>query len=835
MNTNRILTTFGICLFVMTAAAAPRTKAQMKETALKAINEQRLMKRMAAKQAADLRTLKTATGYEIIGLESGGFAVVSADDLVPEVLGVSMERYSNGENTNFQWWLDAVDGAVAYAVRHQRALVPIAPDPGKYPTQVGPLMTTKWDQLDPYNMLLPQAGYSRCYTGCVATALAQVLNYFQVPEHGIGKRTIYYKGTPVTADFDNDIYDWDNMLDTYNYGQYNNEQAMAVAVLMRDCGVASDMEYGGSSEGGSGAYSTEAAAGMRTYFGFTEAVCYERDNYYGTKYYSDEEWMDMVFRAISEDGPIYYGGADWSNGGHAFVLHGYNATGKVYVNWGWSGDDDGYYDISLLNPGYYEFSIGQDMIIGIKGARRDLTEKAVVLEQAGTLSTFITEAEMNDVGSLTLTGNINSTDLLYLRKLAGADEYGERTDGNLYDLDLSAATFVAGGQPYFIDGSRRLTTADNELPERAFYACRQLRTLKLPAGLTHIGDGALALCPLLGDIEIGAPAADADFSIDEHGIVWNAADATDLICVLPNTGGELTIPSGTVTLHDYAMAGCSRLAKIVLPGSLTTIGREAFRSASALQELRVNAKDVPRLTGNDVFTGVSTTSCALYVPSGTKAKYAQMAQWKNFVNVIEFGTTVKVRNTIRYYGEENPEFTYQMIGDYVEGKPEMTCEATPTSPAGRHVITISRGTITDENVDFQDGYLVVQKVAATAMVNNATREAGQANPEFTLEFSGLVNDEIVPVWLEEPIFTVEADETSEPGEYPITVTAVAESYDLTFVAGVLTVTESTGIRSFNADGTATDNNVYMLDGRRTNASSLSKGIYIQNGKKILVR
>ena len=315
MNTNRILTTFGICLFAMTATAAPRTKAQMKETALKAINEQRLMKRMAAKQAADLRTLKTATGYEIIGLESGGFAVVSADDLVPEVLGVSMERYSNGENTNFQGWLDAVDGAVAYAVRHQRALVPIAPDPGKYPTQVGPLMTTKWDQLDPYNMLLPQAGYSRCYTGCVATALAQVLNYFQVPEHGIGKRTIYYKGTPVTADFDNDIYDWDNMLDTYNYGQYNNEQAMAVAVLMRDCGVASDMEYGGSSEGGSGAYSTEAAAGMRTYFGFTEAVCYERDNYYGTKYYSDEEWMDMVFRAISEDGPIYYGGADWNNGG----------------------------------------------------------------------------------------------------------------------------------------------------------------------------------------------------------------------------------------------------------------------------------------------------------------------------------------------------------------------------------------------------------------------------------------------------------------------------------------------------------------------------------------
>ena len=827
MKTNYVLTAMAVSFWAMTVVAAPRTKAQMKEAAVKAINEQRMMKRMAPRQAAEMKTLKKATGYEIMGFENGGFAVVSTDDLVPEVLGVSVSPYSNGENTNFQWWLNAVNGAVEYAVTNNVALAPIAPDPGKFPTQVGPLMTTKWDQEEPYNNLLPGNSSRRVLTGCVATALAQVLNYFKVPEHGIGQRTIYYNSTPVTANFEQDVYDWDNMRDTYNYGQYSDVEANAVAVLMRDCGVASNMDYGLD---GSGAYSTDAADGMRKYFGFTEAVCYERDNYYGYKYYSDEEWMDMVFTAISEDGPIYYGGADVYNGGHAFVLHGYNASGKVYVNWGWSGEDDGYYDISLLNPSYYEFSIGQDMIIGIRGERRELVEKDITLEQAGTLSTLISAEEMSNVGTLTLSGNINSSDLLFLRKLAGVDENNERTDGYLRDLDLSGAVIVEGGNPYLIDGSRRLTTANDELPERAFYGCRQLQTLKLPAGLKHIGDGALALCSQLGNIEIGAPAEEADFVIDEYGIVWNATDTTDLISVLPSTSGELNIPSGTVTLHNYALAGCSRLSKVVLPATLTTIGREAFRSAVAMQELRVNGKSVPTLTGNDVFAGVST-SCALYVRSGMKDKFAQVAQWKDFSNVVEFGTTVKVRNTIRYYGEENPEFTYQMIGDYVEGKPEFSCEATPQSPAGRYPIIISRGTITDESVDFQDGYLVVQKVKAIATVDNVTREAGQPNPEFTLTFSGLVNDEMVPVWLEEPVFTVEADETSAPGEYPITVTAVAESYELTFNAGVLTVTAVvTGLATVG-EADSHEAVYYDLNGRRVD--NPQHGIYVKKtGTKV---
>lgn len=819
--------------------AAPRTQAQMKEAAAKAINGERKGKKMAPRKAAALKVLKTTAEYQIIGNEQGGFAVIAADDLVPEVLGVSTSKYSDGANENFRWWLEAVQGAVQYAVQNGVSLSTTKPDPAKYPTHVGPLMTTLWDQGEPYNRLLPTSLYGggRCVTGCVATAMAQVLKYFEVPVCGIGSRTIYYPqgnytGTAITADFGEHNYDWANMLDDYRGVSYNDDQAMAVAVLMRDCGVAADMQYGGSNntENGSGAYSTDAAAGLRTYFGIADAECLERDNY------SEAEWMDIVYRTLSEDGPCYYGGASYSSGGHAFVLHGYNEEGKVYVNWGWSGDDDGYYDIALLNPGWYTFNMGQDMIIGVKGAPRELTEESVELAEAGTLSTVLDDEKIGTVGTLKITGNLNSSDLLQIRRLGGVDENGEKTGGYLQVLDLSEARIVSGGDPYLIENGKKLTTTEDELPAKAFWGCKYLQKLVLPAGLKRWGEGGLGLCTQLRELEIGEIAADADFVIDDE-IVWNT-EKTEIIAVLPVKSGELRIADGTVALRNCAMAGCARLSKVVLPASLTTIGREAMRNCSGLMEIRVVNKEVPELKGSDVFAGITVYTCKLYVPAGTKTKYAQSAQWKafkndDFDNIIEYGSSVKVRNTIRKYGEENPIFVYSVSGDPITGEPVLSCEATPTSPAGKYPVTISKGTIDGENIDLYDGYLIVQKVDATATVENVTREQGQPNPEFTLLFDGLVNDETVPVWVEEPVFTCEATEDSPVGEYPITVTAQAESYKLTFVAGVLTVTESTtGITEVSSKMEEGRGNAYDLQGRRINAQP-SKGLYIQKGKKFV--
>lgn len=734
--------TFAILVFGLTATqaiAAPRTAAQMKQAALKAINQHRSNRRMAPRADAP-EVLKSTSTYEIIGYKQGGFAVVSADDLVPEVLGVSTSDYSEGRNANFQWWLNAASEAVNYAVQNNIQLTTTKPDPSLYPTEVGPLLTTRWDQETPYNNMCPTySGSTKCLTGCVATAMAQVLNYHKMPEHGEGQRTIYYphgnhSGQAVSANFSEDYYDWNNMLDDYSTTSYTKEQADAVALLMRDCGVAADMEYGGPSDG-SGAYSQDAAAGLRKYFGFAEAQCVERD------YYKETTWMNMVYRELSENGPMYYGGADaYGKGGHAFVLHGYRADGKVLVNWGWSGSDDGYYDIAILDPSYYRFSQGQDMIIGVKSNTHSRYRSEIVTTTAeGMLKQAVEALEgEGQIGSLTVNGPLGFEDLKYLRHLAGRDSLDGESGESVRLLNLTNTQLH-----------------DNVLPDSIFKNCVSLQRIYLPATVEHIG-------------------------------------------------------------------------------------REAFSGCSHLYELRVPTKVVPELDGPRVFQDVPMGSCMLYVRSGMKTKYLKKAQWKSFgeKNIGEEGTSIQARNTIRKYGEENPEFYYTISGDDLHGQPELVCEATPSSPAGRYPIYVKRGTIDRENVDFIDGYLVVQKLDATATVGNYTREEGQPNPEFGFSaYDGLISLDSIPVWLETPVFVTTADETSPAGDYPIMVeSATAESYNMTFVPGVLTVTVSTAINGIDA-AQRQQSVYYTLGGSRVEGATRA-GIYLMrqsNGKVKKVR
>lgn len=729
---------FAILIFGFSALqtdAAPRTHAQMQQLAAKAINHQLSAKRMAPR-SGKLTTLKQTSTYAIMGYEQGGFAVVSADDVAPEILGVSTQPYSNGTNPNFQWWLQTMDACVSYAVENGIIMKTTKPDPTKFPTSVEPMLTSEWGQEAPYNNLCPTfSGSTKCLTGCVATAMAQVLNYHKSPEHGYGERTIYYphnnrNGEAVTAKFTEDYYDWSHMRDTYNYN-YTDEEAQAVALLMRDCGVAADMEYGGPSEG-SGAYSQDAAEGLRKYFGYEDAECLERD------YYSESNWMDIVYRELSENGPMYYGGADASGaGGHAFVLHGYREDGKVYVNWGWEGSDDGYYDIALLNPSYYKFSYGQDMIIGVSGGKQGaLRTETVHVEKAGDLQTTIEALEGEGlIGTLTIDGPLDEKDLYYLRWLAGRDSQGALTEGQLRTVIMTNATLP-----------------NNALPDSIFKNCATLRKVKLPATTERFG------------IE--------------------------------------------------AFSGCTHLSALYVP-----------------------TRTIPALSGTAVFQDLPFGEAKLYVRSSMKTKYLQSALWKEFgeKNIVEVGTSVKVRNTIRRYGEENPVFTYSVNGDAITGEPVLSCEATPQSPAGRYPITISRGTIVGEDIDFIDGYLVVQKVDASATVGSYTREQFAANPQFELvSYDGLINNDIVPAWIAEPVFYCEATEESPVGEYPITVqSANAESYNLTFVPGVLTVTEATGIHNITASRNQLPEVLYTLHGRRV-VGKPQKGIYIAKGRKYVV-
>jgi len=809
--------------------ASPRTLSQMKSAAQAALKSSRLQ---APDPSQELKAILMKDQVALIGYANGPYAVVSSDDLFPEVLGVSNTPYSGGTNANFEYWLDAMSTALAYRAENNQPAHMITPDPAVYPTSVGPLCTSEWDQLTPYNNLLP----SGIYTGCVATAMAQVLYYHKAPEHGTGERTISAKGTPVTATFGEDYYDWDNMLDVYS-GNYSEESANAVALLMRDCGVAANMQYGNSWDGGSGAYSQDAADGLRQYLNMPEAQCKERDRF------SDSEWMDMVFNELANVGPLYYGGSSFFSGGHAFVLHGYREDGMVYVNWGWSGEDDGWYDISLLNPPGMSFSEGQDMIIGVYGDNmgKAVRSDTVHVEVAGTLLDAL--AELVPVDSLSLirdlkiTGSINSADLLTLRSMAGSDDQMTVSRGTLRRLDLGEASIMGGGG-YFINANGyRLTTTANRLPDLAFYGCRSLKKIVLPDNIIGIGKGAFALCSALDSLVLPEARNNQDY-LRLNETLYLKSDTNVVYLVLPTAQGAYQIAKGKTAIADYAFAGTHRVNKVQIPSTVTSIGKSAFQGCTTIGEFRLANKEVPE-TDATALQGVNF-GASLYVPAGTKDRYKNHSVWGQFSqNIIEYGSAIVARNAGRDYGEENPNLGYQISGDRPNGEPLLTCDATIDSPAGNYVIHVEPGTITDEIVDYYDATLMVWKATLKVSVGDYERYVGQENPEFELVYDGFKLEETPDVLTKLPVATTTATIDSPEGEYPITISGgEAQNYEFRYKAGTLKVTaDPTGIVELSNSQKTYD--VYTVDGIRVGSgislNSLSKGVYVVNGHKIVIK
>ena len=828
-------------LIAANVSAAPRTKVQMQEIAAKLFGSGKLKAVAKGKAKADinkLKELKTADGYAIYGFDGNGFAVISTDDASPAILGYSDSRFdATTANTNFDWWLSMVNEAVV-----ARAKVSKKPVRSKLPSSYGyaesvpALCETRWGQDAPYNNLCPTAtDGKRTLTGCAATSTAQVLFYHRAPEHGTGSHTIYYPannmaGMKISVDFEKDNYDWNAMLETYD-SNYTTEEGDAVALIMRDLGVAFDMEYGSDAEGGSGALHENVAIGLQRYYGIDDA------KYIVRKDYTDDEWMRIIYGQINDKQPLVYGGFDKSMGGHSFVLDGYDADGKVHVNWGWNGSYDGYYEMFVLDPSAYKFSSNQEAVINIVPDKTSSTlSDNITLTEAGTLANHFSADKIFNYDCLKVSGDINAADLRTLRSMAGRDAEGNRTRGHLRELDLADARIVAGTDYYMMENGKKLVVEkDASLPDKLFSQTRLQKIVFPKTGIKSFGKGVWAYSNKLKEVQLTA-AADADF-VFENGIVYNS-DKSALLEALPLQADGVDVQHGVATIADYAFAGCNLMPRISLSSDVKMIGKEAFANCWSMKEFKVFSKDVPQLNGTNVFSGANVESCLLTVRAGSKTRFQNAAQWKAFANMVEFGTTIKARNLAREYGDENPRFTFTVSGDKVDGKPVLKCEATPESDCGRYTIHIEPGTVNDEAVEFEDGYLVVTQAPLDVTVEDATRETGMDNPVFNILYSGFKNGETEEVLDVKPVATCMADAASPVGSYDISVGGgEAKNYELFYKNGVLTVTQATAIGSILKDGADTMD-VYTPQGvcvkrNATSLEGLAHGIYIVNGKKIM--
>lgn len=287
--------------------------------------------------------------------QNGGFVVVGGDERARQVLGVVPEGSFNYDQlpVNAKEWFDGYTRQIDHAIRTLPEVDKQAKEmTGKRRvaarrTSIPEMITTKWSQHQPFNDAiydmngnhLGNAHNFPYVTGCVATAMAQVMNYWKYPTQGIGSHTYATWTNHVwfTADFENSTYDWAHMKDDYRLG-YTEEEGAAVATLMYHCGVACEMDY---NDDASGSGAGLASTGLRHYFGYSNsAVVYNKGNF------TPEEWDDIVYSELKEGRPILYCG-----GNHAFVCHGYDASIDMYaINWGWSGSFDGYFAILGDDP-----------------------------------------------------------------------------------------------------------------------------------------------------------------------------------------------------------------------------------------------------------------------------------------------------------------------------------------------------------------------------------------------------------------------------------------------------------------------------------------------------
>jgi hypothetical protein len=329
--------------------------------------------------------------YYVFNLQPSGFVLVSAHDAAPPILGYSFENnyLTEAQPENFSLWMKGYAEMISYlnensiaSTEGNKALWDVYINKTSYKkntttTTVGPLIPCLWNQGSPYNYLCPadpSGSGGHVYSGCVATAMSQVMYYWRFPLQGAG--THGYTWDPygyLYADFGNTSYKWEEM----NNG--TSVENFEMAQLQLQLGISVDMMYSGS---GSGAYSEDAADALKTYFGYDESLeLVYRDNY------SYEDWKTLLRDQLDLSQPMYYHG--FGTGGHAFNVDGYQDTAFFHFNWGWGGSYNGYFHLFNLNPGGNSFTQGQGAIINfIPG-----TASTIECGQTDTLTKFVGSIE----------------------------------------------------------------------------------------------------------------------------------------------------------------------------------------------------------------------------------------------------------------------------------------------------------------------------------------------------------------------------------------------------------------------------------------------------------
>ena len=566
----------------LTMFAGEITKEQAMEKARQVLKGKQLIMQTTHRRAAS-----NDNAYYVFNAEQdGGFVVIAGNDLMPEVLGYAEHGHLDlAEAPDNVKWLFDYYAKVAQSLKDTPVKHAASRRASSSRAELIPLMNTQWDQAGIYQAQCPEIEGQKTLTGCVATAMAQVINFFQWPLNNV-REAVGYTSEDALKKME---------LPSLPARQFNwfNMSNDDIAWLMRYCGQAVIMKYGVTE---STAYSSAIPGALISVFNFSKGV----DEMIREEF-TDEEWEDVIYKEIELGRPVIYNGSSGMTA-HSFVLHGYK-NGQFYVNWGWGGRMDGYFALTNLKPGDNDFSEKQTAIVGIQPAsnndisyeeKTDIGFREIHLEHKGQLASLLPESERYRVSRLKITGEFGVKDLEVIHDMTEVKN-GEIL-GRLTKLDLSEARIV-GGEQY--GGGQYLE--DDAFGDYFFHQCKILNTIILPVTLKKINGGAFRNTSLTSVTipktvtQIAGSAFEqstlTSIEVEEGNEVYysqNNAIYEKATGVLIRGCKASGIPEGVVEIGDNAFASAG-LESIVLPNSLKKIGAQAFAYNGNVKDLYIPA------------------------------------------------------------------------------------------------------------------------------------------------------------------------------------------------------------------------------------------------------
>ena len=575
------------------------TEAQALEKAQQILKgKQLLMPQTSSRRRA---VSNTANPYYVFNAKNnGGFVVIAGDDRMPEVLG-----YAEQGNLDLSQAPDNVKWLFDYYAKVAQSLKDTPTGNGarravrnRTNTQLPeliPLMSTKWNQDGKYRKFCPIIDGDSTLTGCVATAMAQVVNYFQWPLTCVREAVGYTFNGGEKKDIPIEMeslparkFNWFGMTDD------------DIAWLMRYCGQSVMMNYGSDE---SAAYGANIPGALISVFNFSKGVdLVKREEF------TDDEWEQVLYKEIELGRPVIYSGFQGETG-HTFVLHGYKyeeGEGRFFINWGWGGRFDGYFALTNLKPdkNSSDFSEKQDAVVGIQPTsnndisydeKPEIGFREVHVAKQGQLASLLPKEERYLISRLKITGEIGGADIDVIHDMSEY-KYGNGDQGRLSKLDLSEARIV-GGENY----SRIYASETDAFSDWIFAQCRTLTSIVLPKTLKKVKSGAFSSTNITSIVipkSVTYISGDAlriealsSIQVEEGNEVYysqNNAIYEKATGVLIRGCKASGIPEGVVEIGTGAFIDAG-LESIALPKSLKKIGAYAFSSNTDVKELYIPA------------------------------------------------------------------------------------------------------------------------------------------------------------------------------------------------------------------------------------------------------